>query len=143
MSPLLRVLLALATLAALVLLAAVTSSSAWLWLLLAAAALLVVYARSGAYAALLVGGLLAGAAVGTLLEVAFRWQGSFLVSVGAAALTVEGLESRPGHWPFVFGVAFLLVGAVVTLVQFGPRGYLAASLAAAAVTVAVTVLRRR
>ncbi len=139
----LRLLLALAALVGLAVLAAVTATSAWLWLLLAATALLIVHARSGAYAALLVGGLLAGAAVGTLLEVAFRWQGSFLVSVGAAALMVEGIEGRPGHWPFVFGVAFVAVGAVVTLASFGSRGYLAACLAAAAAILIATLPRRR
>ncbi|MDT3682814.1 MAG: hypothetical protein WC972_08465 [Trueperaceae bacterium] len=142
MSNVARALLGLAVLAGLVLLAALVSSAAWLWLLLAGVIFLLLYARSGGYAALLTGALLTGAAVGILLEVALRWQGAFLVSVGAAALMVEGIEQRRGHWAFVFGVAFVGIGAVVTLAAAGARGYLAASLAAA-VAAAVLALRLR
>lgn len=131
------------SLAVLTTLAAVVSSTAWLWLLLAAVAFLLVHSRTRSYAALVVGCVLAGAAVGTFLEVALRWQGAFLVSVGTAALLAELLEPRKGHWPFVFGVAFLGVGAVVTLSAFGPRGYLAACLAAALGAAAWAVRRPR
>jgi len=143
MSNLARALLGLAVLAGLVLLAALVSSTAWLWLLLAGVVLLLIYARSGSYGALLAGALLTGAAVGTLLEVALRWQGAFPVSVGAAALMVEGIEPRRGHWAFVFGVAFVGIGAVVTLAAAGARGYLAASLAAAAAAAILAVRLRR
>lgn len=141
--PFARALLALAALAALVLVAALVESTAWLWLLLAAVVLLLIYARNGTYLALVVGSVAGGAAVGILLEVAFRWQGAFLISVGAGALMVEGFEQRPGHWPFVFGTAFVGIGTVVTLSAAGPRGYLAASLAAAAFVAALALRRRR
>ncbi len=142
MSNVARGLLALGVMAGLVVLAALVSSTAWLWLLFGGVVFLFVYARNGAYAALLTGALLTGAAVGILLEVALRWQGAFLVSVGAAALMVEGLEERRGHWAFVFGAAFVGVGAVFTLAAAGTRGYLAASLVAA-VAAAVLALRLR
>ncbi|HRP47183.1 MAG TPA: hypothetical protein PLT07_06500 [Trueperaceae bacterium] len=143
MPPLATALLALATLAGLVVLAALVSSSAWLWLLLAGVIFLYFYARNGTYAALVVGAPLVGAAVGILLEVALRWEGAFLVSIGAAALMIEATEERPSHWAFIVGAAFVGIGAVVTLAAAGPRGYLAACLVAAAATVALTLRWRR
>lgn len=142
MTTLTRVLLAAATLVALLLLAASVASKAWLWLLCAAVIFLFVYARNGIYPALMLGALLAGAAVGSLLEVALRWQGAFLMSIGAAAITVEALEERPGNWAFVFGVAFVGIGTAVALVSAGTRGYLAFVLLVA-VGAAVAALRHR
>lgn len=137
-----RILLAAATLTALLLLAAYVSSKAWLWLLCAAVIFLFVYARNGTYATLMLGALLVGAAVGSLLEMALRWQGAFLMSLGAAAITVEALEERPGNWAFAFGVAFVGIGTVVALASAGMRGYLAFVLLAA-LTAAVLALRHR
>lgn len=142
-----RLLIAAVAFAALLLLASLASSTAWLWLLLAGVVLLLVYARSsayarsGAYPALVLGALLAGAAFGILLELALEWEGAFLMSVGAAAIAVEAVEERPGHWAFVFGVAFVGVGAAVGLAAAGTRGYLAATLVA--VALALVAARRR
>lgn len=143
MSGTLRFLAALTLLAALVLLAILVSSNAWLWVFLAAVALLFAHARSGAYLALLFGGLMTGAAVGILLEVALRWQGAFLVSVGAGALMVEALEPRRDQAALILGLAFTGVGLVVTLSTLGLRGYLAASLVAAAAGVMLALSFRR
>ena len=87
MSDPVRVLLAVAALAALSLLSVAVSSSAWLWVLLAGALGLYFHARTRLYGLLVVGALLVGAAVGILLEVALEWSGAFLVSVGSAATT--------------------------------------------------------
>ena len=130
MSDPVRVLVAVAALAVLVLLSVVVSSSAWLWVLLVGTTALYFHARSDVYALLVVGALLVGAAVGILLEVALGWSGAFLVSVGSAAVTVEALEERPGHWAFVFGLALVGLGMLLGIFDAGPRAVLVASVLA-------------
>lgn len=130
MSDPVRVLVAVAALAVLVLLSVVVSSSAWLWVLLVGTTALYFHARSDVYALLVVGALLVGAAVGILLEVALGWSGAFLVSVGSAAVTVEGIEERPGHWAFVFGLALVGLGMLLGIFDAGPRAVLVASVLA-------------
>lgn len=127
MSGLARVLFGIATLATLLLLALFLSSGAWLWLLLASVIALYLHGRSGVYALLVVGALLAGAAVGVLLEVALRWSGAFLVSVGAAAITTEALDEKPGRWALIFGLAFVGLGMLVGIFDAGQRAVVAAS----------------
>lgn len=130
MSNLARILFAVATAATLVLLALLISSTAWLWLLLAATVALYFHARTRVYALLVVGALLTGAAVGILLEVALGWSGAFLASLGAAGITVEALEERPGHWALIFGLAFVGLGWLVGIFDAGRSAVLAASLLA-------------
>lgn len=128
MSDPVRLLAVVAALATLLLLSIVVSSAAWLWLLLAGTAALYFHGRTGLYGLLVVGALLVGAAVGILLEVALDWSGAFLVSVGSAAVTVEALEERPGHWAFIFGLALVGLGMLLGIFDAGPRAVLAASL---------------
>lgn len=127
MSDLVRLLLAVAALATLLLLSLLVASSAWLWLLLAGTALLYFHGRTQVHALLVVGALATGAAVGILLEVAFSWSGAFLVSVGSAAVTVEALEERKGHWAVIFGLALVGLGMLVGIFDAGPRAVLVAS----------------
>jgi len=128
LSVLARLLFAIAVFAALVLLALSVGSGAWLWLLTAATVVLYLYGRTGAYPLLVVGALLAGAALGILLEATLRWSGAFLVSLGTAAVTVEAIEERPGHWPVAVGLAFVGLGLLVGIVDAGPGAVLLASL---------------
>lgn len=132
MSDPVRVLLAVAALAALLLLSVMLSTSAWLWVLLAGTLGLYFHARTGFYGLLVVGALLVGAAVGILLEVALAWSGAFLVSVGSAAVTVEAVEERPGHWAFIFGLALVGLGMLLGIFDAGPRTVVAASVAVVA-----------
>lgn len=143
MSDLARTLFGIATLATLLLLALFLSSGAWLWLLLTAVIALYLHGRSGIYALLVVGALLAGAAVGVLLEVALRWSGAFLVSVGAAAITTEALHERPGHWALIFGLAFVGLGMLVGIFDAGQRAVVAASITLGALLLWRLLLPRR
>jgi len=137
-----RVLLAVAALAALSLLSVAVSSSAWLWVLLAGALGLYFHARTRLYGLLVVGALLVGAAVGILLEVALEWSGAFLVSVGSAAVTVEAVEERPGHWAFVFGLALVGLGMLLGIFDAGPATILAAATLVVATLVWLLIRRR-
>src|SRR5690554_4396859 len=103
------------------------STSAWLWVLLAGTLGLYFHGRTAIYSLLVVGALLVGAAVGILLEVALNWSGAFLVSVGSAAVTVEALEERPGHWAFIFGLALVGLGMLLGIFDAGRWAVLVAS----------------
>ena len=132
MSDPVRLLFAVAVLALLILLSISVSSTAWLWLLLAGTTVLWFHGRTAVYALLVVGALLVGAAVGILLEVALEWSGAFLVSVGSAAVSVEALEERPGHWAFIFGLALVGLGMLLGIFDAGRMAVLTASLLAGA-----------
>lgn len=86
---------------------------------------------------------MAGASVGVLLEVALRWSGAFLVSVGAACLVVEAIEERPGHWTFIIGLALIVLGMLVGIFDAGWRTVLAASTVAVAAAVWYLAGQRR
>lgn len=129
MSDLARLLFGVALLATLLLVSFWLSSSSWLWLLLAAVVFLAAYVRTGVYALLVVGALLAGASVGILLEVALRWSGAFLVGVGTGLATVEAIEERPRHWPLAVGLAFVGLGMLVGVFDAGWPAVLIVSLA--------------
>ncbi len=132
LSGLARLLFGIAAFALLVLLANAIASAAWLWLLLAAVVALVLYRRTGLYGLLLLGALLVGASVGILLEVALRWSGAFLVSVGTAAVATEAAEERPGRWAAIFGLAFIGLGMLVGIFDAGRWAVLATALLVAA-----------
>ncbi|MFO7545806.1 MAG: hypothetical protein R6W77_09955 [Trueperaceae bacterium] len=133
MSPYVRVILAIGALAAAILVAYVVGSAGWLWVTLAGVFFLVLHARLDTYPFLVVGALLAGAGIGTLLEVTWRWSGAFLSSIGAAAITVEALAPRPGRWAFAIGIGLLVLGTVVGMADAGRDGLYALLLAAAIV----------
>lgn len=131
MSPTVRVILAIVALAAAIVVAYGVGSAAWLWVTLAGVFFLALHARLDTYPFLVVGALLAGAGIGTLLEVTWRWNGAFLLSIGAATLTVEALAPRPGRWAFAIGIGLLALGTVVGLVDAGRDGLYALLLVAA------------
>lgn len=143
MSGTVRILLAIASVAVLVLVSLLASSSAWLWLLFGATLVLYFHSRTALYPLLVVGAVMAGASVGVLLEVALRWSGAFLVSVGAAGLVVEAIEERPGHWTFIIGLALIVLGMLVGIFDAGWRTVLAASTVAVAAAVWYLAGQRR
>lgn len=136
-----RVLLAAAMLALAIVVAYRVGSAAWLWITLTGVFFLVLHARLGPYPFLVAGALLAGAGIGTLLEVSWRWSGAFLLSLGAAAITVEALAPRPGRGAFALGVALLILGTAVGLAEAGRQGWLALLLAAGLVGAGAALAR--
>lgn len=107
----------------LALLARVTGGAGWLWVALVAVALLGTYASQRTYGLLLVGGLLAGTAVGILLQQLFpSCDGVFLVSLGAGLLAVDRVERREPRWPRHVGLGLAALGLVLALTTSGILG---------------------
>ena len=107
-------------LGALALLARLTDGAGWLWLGLVAAALLVGYAQQRTYGFLVLGGLLAGSAVGLLLQAAFpRCDGVFLIALGAGLIAIDRVEPRAPRWPWGLGIALVGLGVVSGLASSG------------------------
>ena len=104
----------------LALLARLTDGAGWLWLGLVAAALLVGYVQQRTYGFLVLGGVLAGSAVGLLLQAAFpRCDGVFLVALGMGLLAIDRVEAREPRWPRGLGLAFVGIGLVSGLATSG------------------------
>lgn len=122
----------------LALLARVTGGAGWLWVALVAVALLVTYASQRTYGLLVVGGLLAGTAVGILLQQLFpSCDGVFLVSLGAGLLAVDRVERRDPRWPRNVGLGLAALGLVLALATSGVLGSAWFALLLIAVGVAV------
>lgn len=101
------------------LLAQATGTTGWLWLGVLAAASLVAYANTRGYAFLLLGGIFAGSALGVLLTGLFRYDGIFLVSLGAALVAVDRIESRGGRWAAYLGAVLVAIGLIAGLADSG------------------------
>jgi hypothetical protein len=101
------------------LLARVSDGAAWLWIGLVAAALLVAYERQRLYAYLVLGAVLAGTAVGILLQELFRAEAFFLISLGAGIAAIDVVERRPNRWPRTLGAVLALLGVLIGLSQAG------------------------
>lgn len=106
-------------LGALALLSRVGPGTGWLWVALAAAGFLAAYRKEGTYAFLVVGGILAGTAVGLLIEGAWGWRGAFLMSLGAGFLLIDRSEPRPSRWPIYPAAVLVAVGLVYWLFSAG------------------------
>lgn len=107
-------------LGALALLARLTDGAGWLWLGLVAAALLVGYAQQRTYGFLVLGGILAGSAVGLLLQAAFpRCDGVFLVALGVGLVAIDRVEPRAPRWPWGLGLTLAGLGLVTGLASSG------------------------
>jgi len=114
---------ALIGLGALALLARLTDGAGWLWIALVAAALLAGYVSQRTYGFLVVGGLLAGTAVGLVLQQAFpRCDGVFLVSLGLGLVAVDAVERRASRWPRQVGLGLAALGLVLALASSGVLG---------------------
>lgn len=97
----------------LALLARTSQNPGWVWLALVAGLLLYGYAQQRTYGFLVIGGVLAGAAVGLLLQGLFpRCDGVFLISLGAGLIAVHRVEPRQPRYAWGIGVGLALVGLV-------------------------------
>lgn len=104
----------------LALLARLTDGAGWLWLGLVAAALLAAYAQGRTYGFLVLGGVLAGSAVGLLLQSAFpRCDGVFLIALGVGLVAIDRVEPRAPRWPRALGWTLLVVGVLAGLASSG------------------------
>ncbi len=107
-------------LGALALLARLSGGAGWLWLGLVAAALLVAYAQQRTYGFLVLGGVLAGSAVGLLLQSVFpRCDGVFLISLGIGLVAIDRVERRAPRWTWVLGWVLTGLGVVTGLASSG------------------------
>lgn len=107
-------------LGALALLARLTDGAGWLWLGLVAAALLIGYAQQRTYGFLVLGGVLAGTAVGLLLQAAFpRCDGVFLISLGLGLVAIDRIERREPRFAWGLGVVLAGIGVVTGLSSSG------------------------
>jgi MFS family permease len=110
---------ALIGIGALALLSRVGPGTGWLWVALAATGFLTAYRREGTYAFLVVGAILAGMAVGLLLEGAWGWRGAFLMSLGLGFLAIDRVEPRASRWPIYPAAVLVGVGLVYWLFRAG------------------------
>jgi hypothetical protein len=111
---------ALITLGALALLGRLTDGAGWIWIALVAGALLVAYVQQRTYGFLVLGGVLAGTAVGLLLQQAFpRCDGVFLIALGAGLIAVDRVEPREPRWARGVGLGLAALGLVLALLNAG------------------------
>lgn len=112
----------LIALGVLALLARLTDGAGWLWVALVAACLLYGYRRYRTYGFLLLGGLLAGTALGLLLQDLVDTDGPFLMALGAGLIAVDIVERRHPRWPWGFGIGLVILGIGAFLVDSGVLG---------------------
>jgi hypothetical protein len=106
----------------LALLANAAGSTGWLWLAVVAAVSLAAYVNTRTYAFLLLGGVLAGSAVGVLLTEMFACDGVFLVSLGAGLIAVDLVEPRTQRWATYLGAVLAAIGLLAGLIDTGVLG---------------------
>jgi hypothetical protein len=111
---------ALIALGVLALLARLTNGAGWIWIALVAGALLAAYVQQRTYGFLALGGVLAGTAVGLLLQGAFpRCDGVFLIALGAGVFAVDRVEPREPRWARGVGLGLMGLGIVLALLNAG------------------------
>jgi hypothetical protein len=111
---------ALIGLGVLALLARLTGGAGWIWIALVAGALLAAYAQQRTYGFLVLGGVLAGTAIGLLLQQAYpRFDGVFLIALGAGLVAVDRVEPREPRWPRAVGLGLAALGFVLALLNAG------------------------
>jgi hypothetical protein len=102
----------------LALLVSLGAGASWLWVAVAGAGFLVAYSRQRYYGLLVVGGLLAGAALGLLLTVTLNWGSSaFLLSLAAGFLLVDRVEPKAVRWPLYAAGVLAAFGLLVWLFE--------------------------
>ncbi len=96
-----------------------SGSAGWLIVGLIAVAFLVAYVSRRLYGLLVVGSILAGVAVGILLEGNWGWVGSFLISLGAGFFAIDQVERRENRWPIYVAGILAGLGLIVGLLSSG------------------------
>jgi len=101
----------------LALLASLGAGASWLWVAVAGAGFLLAYARQKLYGLLVVGGILAGAALGILLSVTWWGSSAFLLSLAAGLLLVDRVEPKAVRWPLYAAAVLAALGLLVWLFE--------------------------
>lgn len=125
---------------AIALLARLSGDAGWLWVGLVSIGFLYYYARERTYGLLVVGSILAGVAVGLLLEGNWGWEGAFLVSLGVGIGVIDRVDTRANRWPFYLGAVLIVLGLVSGLIESGLLG--SAWFALLLIVAGVLLLRR-
>jgi HRDC domain len=99
------------------LLGRMSGGAGWLWVGLVAIGFLWAYVAHKSYGFLVTGSILAGVAVGILLESSWGWNGAFLVSLGVGFVMIDRLETRQNKWPLYVGAILASLGLVIGLLE--------------------------
>ncbi|TVR91615.1 MAG: hypothetical protein EA416_09385 [Trueperaceae bacterium] len=106
----------------LALLARAAGGTGWLWLGVVAAVALTAYVNTRTYGFLLLGGVLAGSALGILLTDLFACDGVFLVSLGAGLIAVDRVHPLQQRWATYLGAVLAALGLLAGLLESGVLG---------------------
>ncbi len=106
----------------LALLARAAGGTGWLWLGVVAAVALTAYVNPRTYGFLLLGGVLAGSALGILLTALFACDGVFLVSLGAGLIAVDRVHPLQQRWATYLGAVLAALGLLAGLLESGVLG---------------------
>jgi hypothetical protein len=104
------------------LLGRISGGAGWLWIGLIAIAFLWAWVAQKSYGLLVTGCILAGIAVGFLLESSWGWNGAFLISLGIGFIMIDRLETRHNKWPFYVGVVLAVLGFLIGILETGFLG---------------------
>jgi hypothetical protein len=104
------------------LLGRLSGGAGWLWIGLIAVAFLWAWVAQKSYGFLVTGCILAGIAVGFLLESSWGWNGAFLISLGIGFIMIDRLETRQNKWPFYVGVVLAVLGFLIGILETGFLG---------------------
>jgi HRDC domain len=74
------------------------------------------------YGFLVTGCILAGVAVGILLESSWGWSGAFLISLGIGFVMIDRLETRQNKWPLYVGAILAVLGVLIGILETGFLG---------------------
>jgi hypothetical protein len=74
------------------------------------------------YGLLITGCILAGIAVGILLESSWGWNGAFLISLGIGFVMIDRLETRQNKWPLYVGGILAVLGVLIGILETGFLG---------------------
>jgi hypothetical protein len=104
---------------AIALIANLSGNTGWLWVAVVATAFLAAYVSQRQYGFLVVGSILAGVAIGILLEGAWGWSGAFLISLGVGFFAIDRIEPRPSRWPRYVAALLVALGVLSGLIESG------------------------
>jgi hypothetical protein len=110
---------ALIAIGALAIVARVADNTGWLWVGLIAGGFLWAYLARKLYGLLVIGSILAGVAVGILLEGTWGWNGAFLISLGAGFFAIHQVEAKENPWPIYVAGILAGLGFVVGILESG------------------------
>ncbi|MGL4609185.1 MAG: transglutaminaseTgpA domain-containing protein [Trueperaceae bacterium] len=104
------------------LLGRISGGAGWLWVALVAVGFLWAYVAQKSYGLLVTGCILAGIAVGLLLEATWGWNGAFLISLGIGFIMIDRIETRQNKWPFYIGAILAVLGFIIGILETGFLG---------------------